>query len=140
VDGKLPEAKNLYQEAANLNGDRVREAFNAIEKLDLKLIPPDLPQPAIKQTAKATTGPAAKSQSARKDSPKPLGESCQLIASDVVRHLERADRARGRGEYVDAERQYKDVLACEPNNDRASAGLAKTRKGQEAERSLSPPK
>jgi hypothetical protein len=140
VAGKLPEAKNLYQEAANLNGDRVREAFSAIEKLDLQLVPAELPKPATKQTTKATTSPVGKSQSARKDSPKLLSESCQLIASDVVRHLERADRARGRGEYVDAERQYKDVLACEPNNDRASVGLAKTRKGQEAERSLSPPK
>jgi len=61
-----------------------------------------------------------------------------MIASDVARHLERAERARARGENIGAERQYKDVLACDLNSDRASAGLAKTRKAEEAERKLSP--
>jgi len=61
-----------------------------------------------------------------------------LIPSDVARHLKRAERARRRREYVDAECQDKEVLACEPQNERATVGLVKSRKAEEAERKLSP--
>ena len=138
VAGKLPEAKSLYQEAADLHGDREQQALGAIETLDSKLIPAEHPQPIKKQALHVTANSAGKSSSVRKETSKTASESCQLIPSDVARHLERAERARARGEYVDAERQYKDVLACEPGNERATIGLAKTRKAEEAERNLSP--
>ena len=136
--GRLPEAKNLYQAAAGLHGDREQQTLSAIEKLDSALKPPERPPVTEKRASHVTPVPAGKSQTARKESPKTAGEPCQLIASDVVRHLERAERARAGGQYVDAERQYKDVLACEPNNERAKTGLARTRKAEESERSLPP--
>ena len=52
--------------------------------------------------------------------------------------LERADNERGNGHYEDAERLYKQVLACQPNNERAISGLAKTKKGQQMEQHLPP--
>jgi tetratricopeptide (TPR) repeat protein len=139
VAGKLPEAKNLYQEAAGLHGDKEQQALSAIVELNSKLIPREPARVANKRDSHVTNGPADKSSIVPKETPKTRGESCQLIASDVARHLERADRARARGEYDDAERQYKDVLTCEPNNERASTGLARTRKAKEAERSLPQP-
>jgi len=138
VAGKLPDAKNLYQEAADLHGDGEQQALGAIETLNSTLIPAEHPQPGKKQPSHVAADSASKSPSVREETPKLPSESCQLIPSDVARHLERADRARGRGEYVDAERQYKDVLACEANNERASTGLAKTKQAEEAERKLSP--
>jgi eukaryotic-like serine/threonine-protein kinase len=136
--GKLPEAKNLYQEAANLHGDKEQQARSAIEKLNSVVTPAEHPPVTNKRAARVITSPAGKKQSARDETPKTAGESCRLIPSDVARRLERADRTRGQGQYGDAERLYKDVLACEPNNERAINGLAKTRKAIEAERS-SPP-
>jgi len=53
--------------------------------------------------------------------------------ADVNRHFERAEIARGKGLYPDAERLYKDVLACEPLNEKAKLGLEKIRKAQETD-------
>jgi predicted Ser/Thr protein kinase len=134
--GKLPEAKTFYQEAASLHGDKEQQAFSAIEKLNAKLIPPDLPRVPNKRASRVTDNSAGKSPSVPKGTPKPAAQSCQLIASDVARHLERAERARAGGQYVDAERLYKDVLACEPNNERASTGLTRTKKAEESDRTV----
>jgi len=136
--GKLPEAKNLYQEAANLHGDREQQALDVIEKLPAPPKPAEHPLASTKRGSRATTGSTVKSQPAREETSKTASEACQFIPSDVVRQLERAERARGRGNYVDAERLYKNVLACEPNNERATNGLAKTIKAQEADRKLPP--
>jgi hypothetical protein len=50
-----------------------------------------------------------------------------LLPSDYNRSLDRADRSRANGDYEAAARQYNGVLACDPGNDRARAGLEKTR-------------
>jgi len=126
-------AKKIYQQVADLNGDKGSLALAAVARLS-RIIDP--PPPAKKPDTHSTHGKAGssgKTETASKRSEKNASESCQLIPSDVIRHLERADRYRGSGLYSDAERLYKDVLACEPNNDRATAGLARTRKALEVE-------
>jgi len=136
--GKLPEAKTLYQQAAGLHGDKEQQALGAIENLNSSLKITEQPPITNKRVPRGTVVATGKSQSPPKETPKTAVQSCQLIASDVARHLERAERARAGGQYVDAERLYKDVLACEPNNERATTGLARTRKAEESDRSLPP--
>jgi hypothetical protein len=70
--------------------------------------------------------------------PETSAETCQRIASDVVRRLERADRVRGEGHYADAERLYRDVLAGQPDNERAKNGLNKALIGQQTDGRLPP--
>jgi eukaryotic-like serine/threonine-protein kinase len=136
--GKLPEAKKLYEDAANLHGDREPQAVAAIAALNSKLVALESTRNGNKRGLHVISSSSARSTSTAKETPKPAGQPCQLIASDVLRHLERADRVRGQGQYVDAERLYKDVIACEPNNDRAKFGLDKAIKGQQTDGQLSP--
>ncbi len=135
---KLSDAKNFYEEAAKLHGDRELQALKAIETLNSKLIPPESPQPKNKRDSRTTTIDAGKSHTSKTETPKPSQERCQLIPSDVVRRLDRADRLRGEGQYADAERLYRAVLACEPNSDRAKFGLDKALKGQQTDGKLPP--
>jgi serine/threonine protein kinase len=136
--GKLTDAKNFYEQTAGLRGNREQETVAAIAALNSKLAGLESTRAGNKRGSHVTTSSTSKSTSTAKETPKPTGQPCQLIASDVVRHLERADRVRGLGQYVDAERLYKDVIACEPNNDRAKFGLDKALKGQQTDGKLSP--
>jgi len=136
--GKLPEAKKLYEDAANLHGEREPQALASIAVLDSKLIPPEFPRLKNKRESRNTTIDAGKSHTSKTETPKPLQERCQLIPSDVVREFERAERARGRGDYTDAVRLYKNVIACQPDNDRAKNGLNKAMIGQQTDGKLPP--
>jgi hypothetical protein len=79
--------------------------------------------------------PVGKSQTARKETPKRAVQTCQLIPSDVARHLERAGAGSRGGLYrcgAPIQRCYR-----EPNNERANNGLAKTVKAQQTDGKLS---
>src|SRR5262249_29018131 len=92
-------AKKIYQEVKNLNGDKGSLALAAVARLS-RIIDP--PPPAKKPDTHSTHGKAGssgKTETASKRSEKNASESCQLIPSDVIRHLERADRYRGSGLY-----------------------------------------
>ena len=54
----------------------------------------------------------------------------QLSTSDLPVRLNRADRNSAQGNYESAEREYNDVLACEPNNEKARTGLERTLKAK----------
>ena len=136
--GKLSDARNLYEETVNLHGDREQQARNAINTLNSSVIDLEAPRAKNKRDSHVTAVPAGKSQTSQKEPPKPPGEACQLIQSDVIRRLERADRLRGQGQYADAERLYRAVLACDPNSDRAKSGLDKAQKGQQTDGKLPP--
>ncbi len=56
--------------------------------------------------------------------------ACTLSTSDLPVRLNRADRNSAQGNYESAEREYNDVLACEPNNERARTGLERTLKAK----------
>jgi eukaryotic-like serine/threonine-protein kinase len=115
--GDVPGAKQFYQEIAELHGDREPDALSAIAQLgiaEIPLAPPARPAPP---------------------KPKPAGENCQLLESDYAQNLDRADRSRAQGEYDDAVRQYSAVLACEPSNEHARAGLERTKAALDAPKS-----
>lgn len=137
-NGNTAEAKDFYGQVAALHGDKEQPALDAITRLNSIIVDPMIRR---KVTEKRPSRPKVNSSdkpqiTSKADAKTANGESCQLIASDVIRHLERAERERGNGKYEDAERLYNDVLACDPNNERARIGLDKTRKGREAERNL----
>ena len=56
--------------------------------------------------------------------------ACTLSTSDLPVRLNRADRNSAQGNYESAEREYNDVLACEPNNEKARTGLERTLKAK----------
>src|SRR5215470_11718585 len=126
----LPFLLGHLSAGADPNGDKDSSALAAIARLTLVELPSHA-KTTDKPSSREEGGAVRKAKPASKE-PKG-GESCQLIPSDVIRHLERADRDRGSGLYGDAERLYKDVLACEPNNDHARNGLDRTRKARDAE-------
>lgn len=118
--------------------------------------PPTAPAPAAALPAEpapqaapatpvATPKPAPnKHQSAEHDAPLPRAVSkpgaadpqpklqkhqegnCALDSSMLPRMLDQADRNREQGNYADAARQYRSVLACDPKNPRAFNGLEVT--------------
>lgn len=154
ASGDLSHARSLYQQVADLHGDREQEALDALGKMSASLKPaaakpekathPTPPQPvhaketkkpekkATPQTASATTAPTPApppAPTAQAEAPKPTA-NCQLISSDIPRYLEMADNNRGRGKYTDAEREYNSVLQCDPENERARSGLARTKEAE----------
>jgi len=156
LSGSLTEARDLYQQAADLHGDREQEAQDAIQKLDASMPPPAPapapvaqsapPAPAAKNKAAAAkaqkrTAPAKRSAKSESEdgaasatadaAPKPAeNPNCQLVASDLPRFLEMADSNRGRGKYSDAEREYGAVLECDSQNERAKNGLARAKEAE----------
>ncbi len=58
--------------------------------------------------------------------PKHQEANCALDSSLLPRMLDQADRNREQGNYADAARQYRSVLACDPKNPRAFNGLEVT--------------
>lgn len=134
--GDTSDAKSLYERVAALHGDKEQFDLDAIARL----MPPLEPLPTSRKTdmgpSSGKVNSSAKSHALSKAPARTPGESRQLIPSDVIRHLERAEGDRGNGKYDDAERLYNDVLACDPNNERARTGLDRTRKSRAAERNL----
>ena len=62
--------------------------------------------------------------------PPPIAPGCELSASDLTVRLNRADRNSAQGNYESAEREYRAVLDCEPNNEKARSGLDRTLKAK----------
>jgi serine/threonine protein kinase len=128
--GNLSEAKRLYQQAADLHGDKEQDALDAAERLNSEKKHPEESnapgKPVIAGKAKTVTAP----RSGDKNTPEIDAGNCQLLSSDIAIYLGMADRNRARGKYVDAEREYNDVLSCEPRNDRALAGLNRTKEAK----------
>lgn len=147
--GNFSLARDLYQRAADLHGDRQQEAVNSAAKLnaagavstieaDPAPVPPPTPpapkpKAVVSQPKPAKHNPAPPSRVAAEASvpAKPTSTAnCQLMPSDIARYLDMADNNRGRGKYSDAERQYNSVLQCEPENERARSGLARARQAE----------
>ena len=149
LSGNVTGARDLYQQAADLHGDREAEAQDAIQKLDAELQPPPAPAPEpppaappakakpaaeTKAAKKAATGRPAKAETTESGSGTASAAAkamdnpnCQLVASDIPRFLDLADGNRGKGKYEDAEREYSAVLECDAQNERAKTGLAKAK-------------
>ncbi len=118
--GHFSDAANFYQQVANLHGDEEQRALDAVERLRAIVKPTGISPPDV--------GPrngTHVSYPAYNNAPKSQSGKCSLVSSDIPAQLDRAEKDAGMGNYADAERQYKAVLACDASNERARIGLAK---------------
>jgi hypothetical protein len=91
-------------------------------------------------TGSAPAAQPAKSQSPRKaaqekhatEPAQPTAE-CNLQGA-LSQYLGLAEQARGRGDYANAIRRFKEILSCDPNNGAAREGLNRAIQGQEQSR------
>ncbi len=90
--GNLPQAKQLYQELADLHGDREADAINSIAKLGAAEIPAPAAPPAKPSAPKSNPTVATRPPAPPK--PKPEAGNCQLLESDYAKMLDRAERSR----------------------------------------------
>jgi hypothetical protein len=135
ASGDLPATRQQYVQIAGLHGDQEQQALSEVQRIDATLNPPPPAKPADsrREQSKGTGAGKSQSQSAAKETPKTATEPCRVSPADIPRRMDRAEHARADGHYSDAERLYLEVLACEPNNDKAKMGLDKTKKAREAD-------
>jgi Flp pilus assembly protein TadD len=62
------------------------------------------------------------------------GGKCTLDANLIPKALDQAEKSRDQGNYAAAERQFRSVLACEPENARARGGLERVLFAKQTER------
>jgi hypothetical protein len=78
----------------------------------------------LKPVAAPTPAPAA--------DVKPAAPSAECtLGGDTSRYVGLAEQARGHGDYANAVRIFREVLACDPNNAAAREGLEKATQGQQ---------
>ncbi len=90
--------------------------------------------PAVKTHAPQAKPPAAKpvANPAAQEAKTPAAPSADCtLGADASRYEGLAEQARGRGDYADAVRIFREVLACDPNNAAAREGLAKAMQAQQ---------
>jgi len=124
--GDYPAALAAFTELANLHGDLEEDAARQIEQVAplAKPTPPQIAPPSSPQVPSAAARATTPARQAK-------GPACELAPSDVEARLRRAEKNRGAGNYESAEREYQDVLACQPNNEQARAGLERTRRAMQ---------
>lgn len=136
ASGNLLAATQLYERVIALHGDREQEALGSIQKLSAQMNANSRPQPPGGPSAVPHTKIAAapveseKRTAAAQTSGKQQTDNCQLTQTDIPRYMDMADSNRARGRYVDAERQYHAVLACEPQNENTRAGILRTKEAE----------
>jgi serine/threonine-protein kinase len=128
--GNLAEAKLLYQQVAGLHGDKEQDALDAAERLDNEKKQSQEYNAPSKPVFADKANKIKEPRSADKKAPDVRASNCQLIPSDIAIFLSMADRNRANGKYIDAEREYNDVLNCDPRNDHALAGLTRTKEAK----------
>ena len=89
--------------------------------------------PAVKTTPPP---PAHKPvQAVEKHPAQPAAPSAPCnLSGDVSRYVGLAEQARGRGDYANAERRFREILACDPSNAAAQQGLNRAIQGEEQSR------
>jgi Flp pilus assembly protein TadD len=56
------------------------------------------------------------------------------LSGDFSRYVGLAEQARARGDYANAVRRFREILACDPNNAAAQQGLNRAIQGEEQNR------
>jgi hypothetical protein len=96
---------------------------------------PARPQPAEKPHTAAAHPAARAAQSqpagAAEQKPAPAPQPECALAMDTGRLVTLGEQARGRGDYANAIRIFREVLACDPNNAAARSGLDKAMSAQQ---------
>jgi hypothetical protein len=90
-------------------------------------------QPAEKPhtAAHPATRPASQPAEAAEQKTAPAAQPACALAMDTGRLVTLAEQDRGRGDYANAIRIFREVLACDPNNAAARSGLDKTLSAQQ---------
>jgi hypothetical protein len=83
------------------------------------------PKPAAAKPAAATPAPTQEAKA-----PEAPAAECNL-SGNIPQYVGLAEQARGRGDYANAVRIFREVLACDPNNAAAREGLAKAMQAQQ---------
>jgi serine/threonine protein kinase len=126
--GNISEARQFYQQVADLHGDMEQKALDAADRLHTAENVADRSPLVSKPADAAKTKPGGAASSIKIPLHEPESRKCQLLnASDIARQLERADMNRARGNYVDAKREYTAVLDCDSRNERAQTGFRKAK-------------
>jgi hypothetical protein len=90
------------------------------------LAPPQ-EKPNEKKDRSSSKSEHGKSSAASEQAGSPTRRGCDLDQSEIRSQLALAESNQARGKYSDAQRQFETVLACEPGNARAVAGLKTVR-------------
>lgn len=97
-------------------------------------IPAEKPRPASTSSHAAAKQAAIKPAAQMEEKPAPAQAppppACAQ-AMDATRLVVLGEQSRGRGDYANAIRVFREVLACDPNNAAAREGLDKATRGQE---------
>ena len=145
ADGNFSAASLMYQQAADLQGDKEKECLDKVSTL--KSQAPPAPQsakvnpPVPAATTPSSTVPASPARATpylprttpSKASPPPVAGACDLLASDFQSYNDRGERYRAQGKYSDAERNFEEVLKCDPTNKDARSGLQRTKDAEPRE-------
>jgi hypothetical protein len=89
-----------------------------------------LPKPRAASAKPPAAKPVANAPAQEAATPAAPNADCTLGA-DVSRYVGLGEQARGRGDYANAARIFREVLACDPNNAAAREGLAKALQAQQ---------
>jgi hypothetical protein len=125
------QARDLLKQLASLHGDMEDEALKESDEVAREAQAAQEAQEIQKAQAAQqkveSRGETTKSAQRNPRTPAEKHSGCELSASDVLIRVKRADKNRANGDYESAEREYLAVLACQPNNEQARAGLERTR-------------
>lgn len=96
---------------------------------------PSAPSPKVHEHEKTAPADAVSSQSVRSQAgrQKAAEGKCNLDPQLIPSALNQAELSRDEGKYSAAERQFRSVLACEPENARAKSGLERVLQTKQAE-------
>lgn len=87
-------------------------------------------KPKEKKDHSLAKGEQGKSKAAKEQTGNQTRRGCDLEQSEINAQLVEAESRQARGKYKDAQRQFESVLACEPGNARALAGLRTVRQAE----------
>ncbi len=88
--------------------------------------PPDISGTAASSQPNTPAKAPAKSRGTHTES----NASCS-IAGQVPDYMKMAERNRANGKYKDAEREFREILSCDPNNEEARDGLSKVLRAEQ---------
>ncbi len=91
---------------------------------------PHLAAAQQKQSSKAAAHEAAETE--QKPAPPPAPAANCILGANPDRYVALAEQARGRGDYANAIRIFREVLDCDPGNAAAREGLDKAQRGAQS--------
>jgi Flp pilus assembly protein TadD len=91
------------------------------------------PHPAAAHNKPAAHQPAQAEEKQAVVTPAPAPSANCTLGANPERFVGLAEQARGRGDYANAIRIFREVLDCDPNNAAAREGLDKATRGAQSQ-------